>query len=44
MDNTPQEQMQEERMNRVESVNRNVDVETNLKRFMVGVMLDAYAM
>jgi len=33
MDNTPQEKMQEERLNRVESVHRNNSVEENLKRF-----------
>lgn len=35
MDNTPQEQMQEERLNRIESKNRTVDVDTNLARFKV---------
>lgn len=35
MDNTPQEQMQEERLNRIESVNRNTGVEENLQRFKV---------
>lgn len=35
MDNTPQEQMQEERLNRIESKNRNVDVDTNIARFKV---------
>jgi hypothetical protein len=35
MDNTPQEQMQEERLNRKESANRNNPVEENLERFKV---------
>jgi len=32
MDNTPQEQMQEERLNKIESKNRNNSVEDNLAR------------
>jgi hypothetical protein len=33
MDNTPQEQMQAERMERVESMNRNNPIKDNLERF-----------
>ena len=35
MDNTPQEKMQEERLNHIESVHRNSTVETNLALFEV---------